>query len=282
MVEEIKRKEGALAPFLPSYEYSPWKTGRSREEQKELIEIQEITIEDGIETLGNYTFYGCRNLKTLNLTDSIKSIGGGSFTGCGALRNLSILMEEGNISCIKDVVSETFHEMYVSIRFRKTGKRAELIFPEYYEEGVENTPARILETKFHGCGYKYRQCFTDKKVDFKRYDTLFPEAILNEKPEILVPMAAGRLLYPYELMEKGKQVYEEYIRNNVQEVGLYYLEKARWHEVFSFLALEKLWSEEGLDFIMKEASRRNYLDIVSFLMEKKRELFAPKEKSFDL
>lgn len=73
MVEEIKRKEGALAPFLPSYEYSPWKTGRSREEQKELTEIQEITIEDGVETLGNYTFYGCRNLKTLNLTDSIKA-----------------------------------------------------------------------------------------------------------------------------------------------------------------------------------------------------------------
>lgn len=281
-MEEKRLREGALAPFLPSYEYSPWKTGRSKEEQKELREIEKITIEDGIETLGNYTFYGCRNLKTLAMTDSVKSIGGGSFTGCGALRNLEMLMEENSVSCIKDVVSETFHEVYVSIRFRNTGKRAELIFPEYYEEGVENTPARILETKFHGCGYKYRQCFTDKKVDFKKYDSLFSEAVINEKPEIVVPLAMGRLLYPYELMEKGKKEYETYIKEHMQETGIYYLEKDTWHEVFSFLAEEKIWSEEGLDSILKEASVRNLVSVVSFLMEKKRELFAPKEKSFDL
>ena len=138
---------------LPSYAWSPWKEGRSGEEQRELQEIQEIRIPDGIRELGNYTFYGCRNLMTLEMTDSVKTIGGGSFTGCGALRRLHMLMEPGGTSCIRDVVSETFHEVYVSIRFRNSSEGAELIFPEYYEEGVENTPARILETHSHGCGY---------------------------------------------------------------------------------------------------------------------------------
>ena len=63
---------------LPSYAWSPWKEGRSEEEQRELQEIQEIRIPDGIRELGNYTFYGCRNLMTLEMTDSVKTIGGGS------------------------------------------------------------------------------------------------------------------------------------------------------------------------------------------------------------
>ena len=118
---------------LPSYAWSPWKEGRSGEEQRELQEIQEIRIPDGIRELGNYTFYGCRNLMTLEMTDSVKTIGGGSFTGCGALRKLHVLMEPGGTSCIRDVVSETFQEVYVSIRFRNISEGAELIFPEYYE-----------------------------------------------------------------------------------------------------------------------------------------------------
>ena len=46
------RKEGALASSLPSYAYSPWKAGRSKEEQREFTEIEEIEIPEGIEILG--------------------------------------------------------------------------------------------------------------------------------------------------------------------------------------------------------------------------------------
>ena len=115
-----EKKENRVS--LPSYAWSPWKEGRSKEEQRELQEIQEIRIPDGVRELGNYTFYGCRNLVTLEMTDSVKTIGGGSFTGCGALRKLHMLMEPGGTSCIRDVVSETFHEVYVSIRFGTAGR----------------------------------------------------------------------------------------------------------------------------------------------------------------
>ena len=86
------RKEGALASSLPSYAYSPWKAGRSKEEQREFTEIEEIEIPQGIEILGKYTFYGCRSLKTLKLFDDVKEIGGGSFTGCSSLRNLVMFL----------------------------------------------------------------------------------------------------------------------------------------------------------------------------------------------
>ena len=51
-----EKKENRVS--LPSYAWSPWKEGRSKEEQRELQEIQEIRIPDGVRELGNYTFYG--------------------------------------------------------------------------------------------------------------------------------------------------------------------------------------------------------------------------------
>lgn len=52
--------------------------------------------------------------------------------------------------------------------------RCRLTFPEYYEEAVENTPARIIDTHWHGSGYKYRQCFPETKLNLRLYDELFP------------------------------------------------------------------------------------------------------------
>lgn len=276
------RKEGALASSLPPYAYSPWKAGRSKEEQSEFMEIEEIQIPQGVERLGRYTFYGCRNLKTLKLFDDVKEIGGGSFTGCSSLRNLVMFLKEDGTSCIKDVVSETFHEMYVRIVFFNTDKRAELIFPEYYEEGVENTPARILETHFHGCGYKYRQCFTDKKVDYKRYDSLFSTALVYEKEEILIPMAVGRILYPYQLAEEARKNYENYVRKNLEKCARFYLDRQVWHEVYDYFSQKNFWNQEVLEAIIEEASRKKAVDIVGYLMEEKRKNFSRKEKTFEL
>lgn len=253
-----------------------------RTKQREFTEIEEIEIPQGIESLGKYTFYGCRNLKNLKLFGDIKEIGGGSFTGCSSLRKLVMFLKEEGTSCIKDVVSETFHEMYVSIFFLNTEQRVELLFPEYYEEGVENTPARILETHFHGCGYKYRQCFTDKKVDYKRYDSLFSTALVYEKEEILIPMAVGRILYPYQLSEEARKNYENYVRENLEKCVCFYLENPNWHEVYEHFSRKNFWSREVLENIIEEASRKKAVDIVGYLMEEKRKKFAGKEKKFEL
>lgn len=276
------RKEGALASSLPPYGYSPWKEGRSKEEQRELIEIEEIEIPQGIEKLGKYTFYGCGNLKTLKLSDTVKEIGGGSFTGCSALRNLIVTMKKDSVSCIKDIVSETFHEVYVSISYLDTQEKAELIFPEYYEEGVENTPARILETHFHGCGYRYRQCFTDKRIDYKRYDSLFSTALIYEKAEILIPMAMGRVLYPHELSDEARKNYHTYIKKNLEECALFYLNQDQWHRVYCYFSTWDFWTKEVLEKLIAEASMRKKVDITGYLMEEKRKKFSGKEKDFEL
>lgn len=69
----------------------------------------------------------------------------------------------GEQSGLKEILSEVGEELRVHLY----GKvEAMLWFPEYYEEGVENTPARILMTEVHGSGLYYRNCFQGKYFIF--------------------------------------------------------------------------------------------------------------------
>ena len=76
-------------------------------------------------------------------------------------------------SGLKEILSEVGEELRVHLY----GKvEAMLWFPEYYEEGVENTPARILMTEVHGSGLYYRNCFQGKVFHFLEYDKRFEMA----------------------------------------------------------------------------------------------------------
>ena len=86
---------------------------------------------------------------------------------------------------------------------------AKLIFPEFFEEAVENTPARILETHTHGSGMMYRNCFVRQELQFHLYDERFEWAKGREYEDTLFRLVFGRLLYPYQLSEKAKKkIYE--------------------------------------------------------------------------
>ena len=67
--------------------------------------------------------------------------------------------------------------------YEDSGERVRVLFPEHYEEAVENTPARLLVTHHHGAGGYYRQCFYDRELDYKKYDETFFRARAEEEPE---------------------------------------------------------------------------------------------------
>lgn len=69
--------KGEMTDFV-----SPWYAYRS------LIEY--VCIEQGVNTIGQYAFYNCDNLKNINIPSSIYRIGDYAFYSCTALRNISI------------------------------------------------------------------------------------------------------------------------------------------------------------------------------------------------
>ena len=131
------------------------------------------------------------------------------------MENMCVYTDPNGKSYLKDVLDElpeSLRVQYFQQKDPEGGKEqfeeAHLVFPEFYEEGVENTPARILETHVHGSGISYRNSFQSRKFDFYQYDLLFPYAEALESPKLVADLVLGRLRWPLGLTQKAKEQYE--------------------------------------------------------------------------
>ncbi|MBQ8140736.1 MAG: leucine-rich repeat protein [Clostridia bacterium] len=72
---------GSMTDFESSSE-APWVNAKSA--------IKTITVSDGVQTVGNYAFYGFTALESVNLPESLASIGSSAFAFSTALTNVSL------------------------------------------------------------------------------------------------------------------------------------------------------------------------------------------------
>ncbi|MBQ6843372.1 MAG: leucine-rich repeat protein, partial [Agathobacter sp.] len=63
-------------------EFAPWYSHRK--------EIINVVISDEISSIGNYAFYNCENIKTINIPNGVNQIGSDAFRGCKRLSNITI------------------------------------------------------------------------------------------------------------------------------------------------------------------------------------------------
>ena len=243
-------------------------------------EVREIVFPDTLKEIGRYIFYGCKKLERLEFSDTLMQVGTGAFTGCSGLKELVIHQKKGIKSCAKEILGELWQKIDVDFLYENGeagGKRAHMVFPEHYDEAVENTPARILFTEYHGSGTNYRQCFYSKELDFAEYDSLFDMAVVMDKLEVLVDMSFGRLRDPWQLSEKAKKQYEDYIRGNLTDIGEYLVERGNL-DGLELLSREKLWNKEGLEYSIDVASRKKDMEISAFLMNERSRMMEEERK----
>ena len=249
-------------------------------------DVEEIVFPYTLKEIGRYIFYGCGNLKKLEFSDSLMQIGCGAFTGCHVLEKLTVHMRQGKKSGVKEMLGEMWQRIDVNFLYeyeedgieksdimhrRENKSEARLVFPEHYDEAVENTPARILYTEYHGSGSNYRQCFYDKELNYQEYDRLFEMAVAMDKLEVLVDMSFGRLEFPYELTRKARENYREYIRKNLGDIAEYLVKQEDMHRL-EVLSSQKLWTLEGIDSALDCASKRKETEVSAFLMNERANL----------
>ena len=249
-------------------------------------DVEEIVFPDTLKEIGRYIFYGCGNLKKLEFSDSLMQIGCGAFTGCHALEKLTVHMRQGKKSGVKEMLGEMWQRIDVNFLYeyeedgieksdimhrRENKSEARLVFPEHYDEAVENTPARILYTEYHGSGSNYRQCFYDRELNYQEYDRLFEMAVAMDKLEVLVDMSFGRLEFPYELTGKARENYREYIRKNLGDIAEYLVKQEDMHRL-EVISSQKFWTLEGIDSALDCASRRKETEVSAFLMNERANL----------
>lgn len=249
-------------------------------------DVEEIVFPDTLKEIGRYIFYGCGNLRKLEFSDSLMQIGCGAFTGCHALEKLTVHMRQGKKSGVKEMLGEMWQRIDVNFLYeyeedgieksdimhrRENKSEARLVFPEHYDEAVENTPARILYTEYHGSGSNYRQCFYDRKLNYQEYDRLFEMAVAMDKLEVLVDMSFGRLEFPYGLTGNARENYREYIRKNLEDIAEYLVKQEDMHRL-EMISSQKLWTLEGIDSALDCASKRKETEVSAFLMNERANL----------
>lgn len=249
-------------------------------------DVEEIVFPDTLKEIGRYIFYGCGNLRKLEFSDSLMQIGCGAFTGCHALEKLTVHMRQGKKSGVKEMLGEMWQRIDVNFLYeyeedgieksdimhrRENKSEARLVFPEHYDEAVENTPARILYTEYHGSGSNYRQYFYDRKLNYQEYDRLFEMAVAMDKLEVLVDMSFGRLEFPYGLTGNARENYREYIRKNLEDIAEYLVKQEDMHRL-EMISSQKLWTLEGIDSALDCASKRKETEVSAFLMNERANL----------
>jgi len=173
-----------------------------------------ISLPRTLEKIGAYAFYNCSALQEISFFGGLRDLGAGLFTGCHSVRKLDLTLEEGETSALQEMLMELTEKLNVLLHGKE---EARLIFPEFYEEGVENTPARIIMSKLHGSGMNYRNCFYRRQFDFHAYDRCFYRARAEEDLETVLAMAAGRLFFPWRLEQEAKEDYEAFLREHLTE-----------------------------------------------------------------
>ena len=277
--------------------------------------LKKVSLPSGMKRIGRYAFYNCDGLRSLSFYSDIRDIGAGAFNGCRKIEELSVKVIPDQRSCLKEILSELNET--VAVHYQEEGipkKQAELLFPAFYEEAVENTPARITETHVHGCGHQYRYCFEGTKFQFREYDSLFPYMKAQENTAETIRMAYGRLRFPAELSREAESSYKQFLLEHLEETGEYLSslsDVAEWdwfvnqcfgikkvehtdavwlgNEGLAWCAPEEypnikepVFGKTGFDKLIETASRRNQTEAVSFLMDAGKKALPSKRKRFEL
>lgn len=114
--------------------------------------------------VGEYAFFNCGALKTLELYDGIGFWGGGALMNCRSLDTVRLtrISEEQGIS-LAYFADELSRELDVTVT-ETDGTAARLIFPEFLEVYEENCPAHHFDYTICGAGISLPPLLPAKKA----------------------------------------------------------------------------------------------------------------------
>ena len=279
IVQIPDRIDGKPVTGLEGYLFSETVRGRGvppheYEGEPELCgsQVKELVLPRYAKRIGAYAFYNCSGLRKLSCQSTVDDWGAGVFTGCTGIASLDICVREEGKSCFREILSELRQTLDVDYRREDGTLLAKLVFPEYFEESVENTPARIIMREMHGCGHMYRYCFDGTRFDVGEYDRLFTHVTVQEKPELVTRLALYRLYWPWGLKEEAAKAYQDYIAAHAGDAAEGILKRGE-RDILGLMARSGFMGRDGLGQMLDAASRGGNAADAALLMDIKHERF---------
>lgn len=241
--------------------------------------LREAYLPEGLRSIGEYAFYNCVNLSRLGLHGGAVRVGNGALMNCCSLNRLDFSASPADGTCLFDLLAEISGEIRVS--FRGAGDFSVFLFPEFYEESVENGPARIFEHRILGAGYRYRQCFEGDVLKTEEYDAQFPVCVPQMEPETALGIVLNRLRHPSGLREPARAEYLAYLAENARAAAVRMV-RTDSPEGIAFLAGLGVLSRESIAAAVEEASKAGRAECLGVLLNERHRLFPAGGKTFEL
>ena len=180
--------------------------------REDLITVQ---LPKTIKTLYGFAFHDCRKLKKISLFDSIDDYYDGVCRQCDRLKEIEITMVRGWYEVVRNFLADNDRTLRFVLNIGTN--IAALTFPEYVYDFNENTMARTIQFSIAGSGMFYRECVDRRSIDYRQYDKLFEKAVIDGG-ETSENIAVDRLVYPVELADNYRKMYEEFVRSNAESI----------------------------------------------------------------
>lgn len=244
--------------------------------------LESLTLPASLRSVGDYAFYNCAALGQVALWGSTLDWGGSVWMNCRSLSAFRIRLTDERAEVLSYLADEMSRELDVTLTYPDGGE-ARLIFPEYREDYVENSPAHHFDYTIYGPGYPYHHCFRERALDLREYDRLWPGMLaMDHDPESALRLAWYRLRWPRELSAEAEQGYLSYLTRRGEDVLAWLLEHRDTRGLGWFLSRTSL-DKAALERACDRARTGGCAEGVALLLEEQHRRFPTgKDKIFDL
>lgn len=241
--------------------------------------LQEITLPESIEIIDEYAFYNCKELATVNMPGGRIQIENGAFMNCEKLTLINIQAAPEDLTSAKGILTELTSELCLT--FTGKDEKGVFIFPEYYEDSIENISARVFQDLLYGAGYRYRQCFEQGRLNVMAYDMVYQSAEIQIVHETALNIAFLRLQYPYKLNDSMKKQYLDFITLHIEKAVKLMITQDNTKGLI-FLAGLGVMTEQNFSDAQEEAVRTERRECAGILLQERLHYYPPREKKFEL
>lgn len=229
--------------------------------------VESVHLPPSLEMVGSFAFYNCPALREIRFSDSIGSFGLGAIRSSERLADLIFRADRGRYSVLISLLEDV--EIALTVHVFMPEGEACFHFPAYVRGFQEDTRARAFHSFIEGQGVAYRETVTRKGVDIRSYDRLFPRAA-GDSWQVAAPIALARLRWPWRLSPQAESQYRTYLLEMSPDILPGLISQGRREDVL-FLAEQALFTSEAASRSLAEATRRGDAEIVSLLMDTKKD-----------
>lgn len=281
-------------------------------------DLEKVELPKTIRALRAFSFFNCKALREFMLWDSVEDYYDGSLRQCPALSHIAVYFEkEENYQIVRDILGDSDRRLQFHLYFsesslnmntdsvvtssgaatssrekadsyernssvRSSTKELSLLFPGYVDKVREDTMARQIHDTIDGCGYSYRQTVGRRRIDLRLYDKLFSRAIHDTKGAA-VYIALGRLRYPAELLDKAREDYLRFLREEESFSLALLIADKEWEWIEFYMDLQ-LFSEDAIKLALKLLAKQGNIELAARFLDYQEKHFAKEKKKllFDL